>query len=106
MYAIRSYYDFLRVFWARLGRFHCPQCDKPIRSQTVDEIVQAILALAEGTKFLLMAPLAEQKKGTFKDLLAKLKKEGFARVRVNGEVLAIEEVPDLDKKKKHSYNFV
>ncbi len=103
---VTEIYDFLRVFWARLGRFHCPECGKPIRSQTVDEIVQAILALPEGTKFLLMAPLAEQKKGAFKDLLAKLKKEGFARVRVNGEVMTIDEAPDLDKKKKHTLELV
>jgi len=103
---VTEVHDFLRVFYARLGRFHCPQCDRPIRSQTVDEIVASILSLPQGTKFLLLAPLAENKKGTFKDLFAKLKREGFARVRVDGAVHLLDEVPELDKKRKHDIALV
>ncbi|EPR37649.1 excinuclease ABC, A subunit [Desulfovibrio sp. X2] len=103
---VTEIYDFLRVFYARLGQFHCPQCDRPIRSQTIDEIVDNILAMPQGTRFLLLAPLAENKKGTFKDLFAKLRKEGFARVRVNGKVHLLEEAPELDKKKKHNLELV
>ena len=103
---VTEVYDFLRVFFARLGRFHCPECGKPIQAQTQDEIVEGILALPEGAKFLLLAPLVDHQKGTHKDLFAKLKKEGFVRVRVNGEVLALEDVPDLEKNKKHSIELV
>jgi excinuclease ABC subunit A len=103
---VTEVYDFLRVFFARLGRFHCPKCGKPIQAQTQDEIVEDILALPEGTKFLLLAPLVDHQKGTHKDLFAKLKKEGFARVRVNGEVLALDDVPELEKNKKHSVELV
>ncbi|MGE4290594.1 MAG: excinuclease ABC subunit UvrA [Desulfovibrio sp.] len=103
---VTEVYDFLRVFFARLGRFHCPKCGKPIQAQTQDEIVEGILALPEGTKFLLLAPLVDHQKGTHKDLFAKLKKEGFARVRVNGEVVGLDDVPELEKNKKHSIELV
>jgi|GEM_PF-6761096 len=103
---VTEIYDFLRVFYARLGTFHCPQCGEPISAQTADEIVDAILALPEGTRFLLLAPLVEHQKGTHKDLFAKLKKEGFARVRVAGEVHTLDAPPELDKNKKHTVELV
>ncbi|WP_029896544.1 excinuclease ABC subunit UvrA [Desulfohalovibrio reitneri] len=103
---VTEVHDFLRVFFARLGKFHCPQCSRPIRSQTVDEIVETITGMAEGTKFLLLAPLAENKKGTFKDLFAKLRKEGFVRVRVDGEVKLLDEVGELEKNRKHTIELV
>ncbi|MBN2141401.1 MAG: excinuclease ABC subunit UvrA [Desulfovibrionaceae bacterium] len=99
-------YDFLRVFFARLGRFFCPSCGRPIRARTSDGIVQALLDLDQGTRFLLLAPLAAGKKGTHKDLLARLRREGFSRVRVNGEVLSLDQVPELDRNKRHDLDLV
>ncbi|MGE4263842.1 MAG: excinuclease ABC subunit UvrA [Desulfovibrio sp.] len=103
---VTEVYDFLRVFFARLGAFFCPKCGKPIAAQSGDEILAAIMALPEGTRLLLLAPLVEHQKGTHKDLFARLRKEGFARVRVNGEVHTLDEVPELDKLKKHTIELV
>jgi excinuclease ABC subunit A len=103
---VTEVYDFLRVFYARLGKFHCPECGKPIAAQTVDEIVNTVLAMPEGTRFMVMAPLVEHQKGTHKDLFAKLRKEGFARVRVNGALHALDDAPELEKNKKHTIDLV
>lgn len=103
---VTEIYDFLRVFFARLGKFHCPECGIPIEAQTSDEILDRIMALEEGTKFMLLAPLIDHQKGTHKDLLKKLKKEGFVRVRVDGQVYSIDDVPDLEKNKKHNVDLV
>jgi len=103
---VTEVYDFLRVFYARLGTYFCPKCGKPIAAQSSDEIAQAIMAMPEGTRILLLAPLVEHQKGTHKDLFAKLQKEGFARVRVNGEVVTLDEAPELDKLKKHTIELV
>jgi len=103
---VTEVYDFLRVFYARLGTYFCPDCHKPIAAQTSDEIAASIMDLPEGSRILLLAPLVEHQKGTHKDLFAKLRKEGFARVRVNGEVFALEEAPELDKLKKHTIELV
>lgn len=103
---VTEVYDFLRVFFARLGRMYCPQCGQPIEARASDEIIADILAMGEGTKCVLMAPLVEHQKGTHVDRLKKLKAEGFVRVRVNGEVMPIDEVPALDKNKKHNIDLV
>lgn len=103
---VTEIYDFLRVFFARLGKFHCPECGVPIEAQTSDEILERIMALDEGTKFMLLAPMVEHQKGTHKDLFKKLKKEGFVRVRVDGQVYGIDDVPDLEKNKKHNVDLV
>ncbi|NMC48207.1 MAG: excinuclease ABC subunit A, partial [Desulfovibrio sp.] len=71
---VTEVYDFLRVFFARLGRFHCPSCGRPIAAQTSDRIVDEIMGLPEGTKFLLLAPLVQHQKGTHKELFARLKR--------------------------------
>ena len=103
---VTEIYDFLRVFFARLGVFHCPECGEPIAAQSSDEILERIMSLDEGTKFMLLAPLVEHQKGTHKDLFKKLKKEGFVRVRVNGQMYTIDDVPDLEKNKKHTIDLV
>lgn len=103
---VTEVYDFLRVFFARLGRFHCPSCGRPIEAQTSDRIVDEIMAMPEGVKFLLLAPMVQHQKGTHKELFAKLKREGFSRARVNGEVVLLDDAPELDKKKKHSIDLV
>ncbi len=103
---VTEVYDFLRVFFARLGRMHCPKCGKPIESRATDEIIADILALGDGARCILMAPLVLLQKGTQQDRLKKLRAEGFARVRVNGTLYAIEDVPALDKNKKHTLDLV
>jgi len=103
---VTEVYDFLRVFYARLGAFFCPRCGKPIAAQSGDEIAEAVMALPRGTRILLLAPLVERQKGAHKELFARLRKEGFARVRVNGEVCTLEEAPELDKLKKHTIELV
>ncbi len=103
---VTEVYDFLRVFFARLGTMYCPICGDPITSRAQDEIIADILNLSEGTRFLLLAPLVHLQKGTHVDRLKKLKADGFARVRVNGTVYTLEDVPALDKNKKHSVDLV
>ena len=103
---VTEVYDFLRVFYARLGKFYCPECDEPIEAQTTDAIVDRILAMETGTKFMLLAPLVENQKGTHKDLFAKLRKEGFVRVRVGGELYTLDDAPELTKNKKHTIELV
>jgi excinuclease ABC subunit A len=103
---VTEIYDFLRVFFARLGHMHCPQCGLPLDARAEDEIIEDILALPRGTRFMILAPLVERQKGTHLDRLKQLKREGFARVRVNGEIYALDDVPALDKNKKHSIDLV
>jgi len=103
---VTEIYDFLRVFFARLGRMYCPQCGRPIEARAADEIIADIMALPQGAKFMVLAPLVELQKGTHQDKFKKLKAEGFARVRVNGEFYTLDDVPALDKNKKHSIDLV
>lgn len=103
---VTEIHDFLRVFYARLGITHCPKCGKPIQSRAIDEIIADILALPEGAKFILLAPLIELQKGTHKDRLKKLKAQGFSRVRINGEFFTIDDAPELEKNKKHTIDLV
>jgi len=103
---VTEIHDFLRVLYARLGAMYCPQCGRPIQAQSTDEIIEGILALPEGTKFLLLAPLVEHQKGAQQDRLKKLKTQGFARVRVDGEVLPLEPLPQLEKNQKHTLDLV
>jgi len=103
---VTEVYDFLRVFFARLGVPFCPQCDEPITAQTSDQIIDTIMELPDKTRFLLLAPLVEHKKGTHQDLLKKLKSQGFVRVRADGEVLSLEPLPELEKNKRHTVDLV
>ena len=103
---VTEIYDFLRVFFARLGTPYCPACGRPIQAQTSDQIVQDILEMPAGTKFLLLAPLAEHQKGTHADRFKKLKSEGFVRVRVDGEVHSLDTPPTLEKNKRHTIDLV
>lgn len=103
---VTEIYDFLRVFYARLGTMYCPHCGRPIASRAADEIIADILNLPQGTRFLILAPLIELQKGTHQDRLKKLKAEGFVRVRVDGVLSTLEELPPLEKNKKHSIDLV
>ena len=103
---VTEIYDYLRLLYARIGHPYCPKHNVEIKSQTVTQMVQRIMELDTGTKITIMAPVAKQQKGTHKDLLEDLLKEGFVRVRADGEILLIEEVPELDKNKKHDIDIV
>jgi excinuclease ABC subunit A len=103
---VTEIYDFLRVFFARLGQPFCPECGDPIQAQTSDQIIDAVLGMPEKTKFLLLAPMVEHKKGTQADLFKKLKGQGFVRARVDGEVVPLDPMPVLDKKRKHTVELV
>ncbi|MDR2669569.1 MAG: excinuclease ABC subunit UvrA [Desulfovibrio sp.] len=103
---VTEIYDFLRVFFARLGTMYCPSCGRRIAAQSIDEIIGDILTLDEGTRFLVLAPLTRMQKGTQQDRFKKLRTRGFARVRINGVVYALDDVPALDKNKKYDIDLV
>ncbi|MET0284303.1 MAG: excinuclease ABC subunit UvrA [Polyangiales bacterium] len=103
---ITEIYDYLRVLYARIGVQHCHVCGKRVKGRTTDEIVTEVLDLPRGVRLLVLAPLVTHRKGEFKDLFQSLRERGFARVRVNGAVHRLEEVPALDKKLKHTIELV
>ncbi|MEZ4527259.1 MAG: excinuclease ABC subunit UvrA [Desulfobacterales bacterium] len=103
---VTEIYDYLRLLFARAGRPHCHQCGKPIASQSLDQILDQILSLPEKTKMQILSPLVTHQKGTFEKLFALLRKDGFSRVRVDGNILDIEEVDKLSKNQKHSIDVV
>ena len=103
---VTEIYDYLRLLYARVGRPHCPVCGRPIAGQSLDQIVEQILALPEGTKFTVNAPLVRDRKGEFRDVLDELRADGFTRVKVDGEVRLLEEEIVLDKKFKHTIEVV
>ena len=103
---VTEIYDYLRLLYARVGRPHCPVCGRPIAGQSIDSIVEQILALPEGTRFTVNAPVVRDRKGEFRDLFEELRNEGFSRVKVDGEQHTLEEPPTLDKKFKHTIEVV
>ena len=98
--------DYLRLLFGRAGDPHCPQCDRAIRPQTIDEMVDQIRTLPEGTRYQLLAPVVRGKKGTHSKLISGLAAEGFARVRINGEVRELADNIELDKNHLHSIEVV
>ncbi len=98
--------DYLRVLFARVGSPHCHQCGRDLHAQSAEEIVAQVAALPSGTRFQVLAPLARQRKGTFKDVFAQAKADGFNRVQVDGVTLELTEKILLDKNKKHSVDLV
>ena len=98
--------DYLRLLFGRAGEPHCPQCDRPISPQSIDEMVDQILLLPEGTRYQLLAPLVRGKKGTHTKLISGLVAEGFARVRINGEVRELSDNIELDKNQAHNIEVV
>ncbi len=103
---VTEIYDHLRLLFARAGIPHCPKCGDPIVRQTSSQIVEHVKAMDEGRRILLLSPLINGKKGEFSATLEKVKKDGFVRVRVDGEVYSILELPKLDKNKKHFIEIV
>ena len=103
---VTEIYDHLRLLFARAGQPHCPQCGQAIRSQSVHDMLESLLARQEGEKVLLLAPLVTRKKGQHEQVFQRLRKEGFVRVRVNGEVRQLGEEIVLDKNKRHTVEAV
>lgn len=103
---VTEIYDYLRVLYAGIGKPHCPECGKRVEAQSAQEIVDQVAALSPGTRLQILAPLARNRKGTFKDAFFHARSEGFTRVRVDGEVRSLDEKIQLDKKKKHNIELV
>ncbi len=103
---VTEIYDYLRLLYARVGTPHCYRCGRPISSQTIDQIVDKVMSLAEGTRVMILAPLVRAQKGSHEKLFKQLKKDGFARVRVDGQTLEIEAVGELGKTQKHDIEVV
>ena len=103
---ITEVYDYLRLLYARAGRPHCPTCGAPIERQTPQQIVDRVLALEEGRRFQVLAPVIRGRKGEYVELFKQLQTQGFSRVRVNGETYPLDEPPQLDKQKKHTIEVV
>src|SRR5881409_2386225 len=103
---VTEIYDYLRLLYARVGRPHCPICGKPISGQSIEAIVDQVLALPEGTRFTVNAPVVRDRKGEYKDVFEEFVREGFTRVKVDGEQRLLEETIELDKKFKHTIEVV
>ncbi|MBM3888389.1 MAG: excinuclease ABC subunit UvrA, partial [Verrucomicrobia bacterium] len=110
-------YDYLRLLYASVGHPHCPKCGKPVARQTVQQIVDAILTAPGGTRLMVLAPLVRAEKGEFRDVLDKMKRQGFVRARIDGQIIELapdthkspEERPQpikLDKARKHTIEAV
>ena len=103
---ITEIYDYLRLLFARTGEARCPTHHVPLSAQTVSEIVDTILALPEGTKLMLLAPIIRERKGEHVHVFEQLRREGFVRVRIDGDVYDLDEIPKLNKKQKHTIEAV
>ncbi|HEY7427133.1 MAG TPA: excinuclease ABC subunit UvrA, partial [Gemmataceae bacterium] len=103
---ITEIYDYLRVLYARIGQGHCTECGRPITAQTREQILSRILALPEGARFLVLAPVVRGQKGEYKDLFADMLKRGFVRARVDGQVVRLSDDLKLDRRIKHNIEIV
>ena len=103
---VTEVYDYLRLLYARAGRPHCPSCGKPITQQSVDQMVDAVLTQPEGTKLLIMAQLVRGKKGEHRKILDQIRRDGYVRVRIDGELRDLGEGIALEKQKKHTIEIV
>src|SRR6266508_2980659 len=99
---VTEIYDYLRLLYARVGRPHCPKCHRPIQQQTSEQIIDAVLDMPEGSRIMVLAPLVEGRKGEFQQAFDDIRKAGFVRVRVDGEVRDLGDKIELEKNKKHS----
>ncbi|MGW0202054.1 excinuclease ABC subunit UvrA [Nonomuraea sp. NPDC003201] len=103
---ITEVYDYLRLLWARIGKPHCPVCARPIARQTPEQIVDRVMDLEEGTRFQVLAPVIRGRKGEYAELFRELQTKGFARARVDGTVVRLEEPPKLKKYEKHDIEVI
>lgn len=103
---VTEIYDYLRLLFARIGHPHCPQCGRPISQQTVEQIVDQLMAMPEGTRLQILAPLVKGRKGEHQKIFEDVRKNGYVRVRVNGEMMEITDEIKLDKNKKNTIEVV
>jgi len=103
---VTEIYDYLRLLFSRVGHPHCPQCDLEISSQTTQQIVDQIMDLEEGTKLQILAPLVEGRKGEHASILQRLRKDGFTRVRIDGQIRLLDDDVKLNKNKKHTIGVI
>ncbi|MFF4417926.1 excinuclease ABC subunit UvrA [Streptosporangium sp. NPDC001559] len=103
---ITEVYDYLRLLWARIGKPHCPQCARPIARQSPEQIVDRVMELQEGTRFQVLAPVIRGRKGEYAELFGQLQAKGFARARVDGTVVRLDEPPTLKKQEKHDIEVI
>ncbi|HWF55533.1 MAG TPA: excinuclease ABC subunit UvrA [Solirubrobacteraceae bacterium] len=98
---VTEIYDYLRLLWARIGHPHCHICGRPISGQSAEQIIDQVMELADGTRFMVLAPIVRGRKGEYGKQLEELRAEGFARAKIDGELIRLEEPPVLDKRYKH-----
>ena len=103
---VTEIYNYIRLLYARVGTAYCPNCGKKIEKQTVDQIADDVMKLEEGTRIQVMAPVVRNKKGEYKKLIENYEKNGFVRIRVDGEIYEITDDIDIDRKKKHSIDII
>ena len=103
---VTEIYDYLRLLFARVGVPHCPICGRPVQKQSAQEIVDTILAMPEGSRLLILAPVVRERKGTYQAVLEEISKSGFVRARVDGEVYSLDDKLQLDRYKKHTIEAV
>jgi excinuclease ABC subunit A len=103
---VTEIYDYLRLLWARIGTPHCPECGEEITGQTQEQIVDRLMTLEDGTKFMVMAPVVRGRKGEYGKLLDQMRLEGYSRAKINGELRRLDEEISLDKKYKHDVAIV
>src|SRR5688500_12432496 len=103
---VTEVYDYLRLLYARIGHPHCPNCGRPITQQTVQQMASTILGLADSTRLMILAPVIRDRKGEYNAVFDEIRRQGFVRVRVGGEVRELDEAIDLAKTKKHTIEVV
>ena len=103
---VTEIYDYLRLLWARIGTPHCPECGEEITGQTQEQIVDRLMTLEDGTKFMVMAPVVRGRKGEYGKLLDQMRLEGYSRAKIDGELVRLDEKIELDKKYKHDISVV
>ena len=103
---VTEIYDYLRLLWSRVGKPHCPTCGRPITGQSAEQIIDQVMELPEGARFMVLAPIVRGRKGEYGKVLGELRTDGFARVKVDGQVRMLDEQIELDKKYKHDVSVV
>jgi len=103
---VTEIHDYLRILFARIGEPHCPVCGRPVKKQAPDEMIDRILELPPDTKFMILAPMARNRKGEYREFFEKLRREGYVRIKVDGAIMELEEGTALEKNKKHDIDVV
>ncbi|MFL5628627.1 MAG: excinuclease ABC subunit UvrA [Ktedonobacteraceae bacterium] len=103
---VTEIYDYMRLLYARIGHPHCPNCGREVSQQTIQQIVDAVLNLPEGSRIMLLAPLVQGRKGEYKNIFEEMRRSGYVRMRVDGKIVELSDEIDLDKQKKHTIEVV